>query len=124
MGEPMKDMEYKMVIVVRSDLKLSPGKMAAQVAHAAVNCALASKKKHPLWYRSWYREGQKKVVVKAPDLRRLHEIKASAEHSGMVCSLITDAGHTELPPGTTTCLGIGPGPNAELDRITGDLKLM
>jgi PTH2 family peptidyl-tRNA hydrolase len=120
----MKDFEYKMVIVVRSDLKLSQGKMAAQVAHAAVNCAFASKKRHPIWFRNWYREGQKKVVVKVPDLRGLMELKVRAEDSGVVCSLITDAGHTELPPGTTTCLGIGPGPQDSLDRITGELKLM
>jgi len=120
----MNDMEYKMVIAVRSDLRLSSGKMAAQVAHAAVNCALASKKKNPLWYRNWYQEGQKKVVVNVADLRQLLELKTSAEHSSLVCSLITDAGHTELPPGTTTCLGIGPGPNEAIDRITGELKLM
>jgi PTH2 family peptidyl-tRNA hydrolase len=40
----MIDFEYKMVIITRSDLKLSPGKLAAQVAHAAVACALDTKK--------------------------------------------------------------------------------
>ncbi len=120
----MSEMEYKMVIAVRSDLKLSPGKMAAQVAHAAVNCALASKKKHPAWYRSWYREGQKKVVVKVPGLNDLMDLKMTAEHAGVVCSLVTDAGHTELPPGTSTCLGIGPGPNDAVDNITGELRLI
>ena len=38
--------EFKMVIVVRGDIKLSPGKMAAQVAHAAVNCAFSAKKNY------------------------------------------------------------------------------
>lgn len=120
----MKQMEYKMVIAVRNDLKLSPGKMAAQVAHAAVNCALAAKKKHPLWYRRWYGEGQKKVVVKVSDLKDIMELKMTVEQSGLTSSLITDAGHTELPPGTTTCLGIGPGPEDLLDKITGQLRLM
>ena len=41
------DFDYKMVIVTRKDLSLSPGKIAAQAAHAAVDCALGTKKKNP-----------------------------------------------------------------------------
>lgn len=118
------DFELKMVIVVRKDIKLSPGKLAAQVAHAAVNCALVSKKRKPINFERWYGEGQKKVVVKVQDLAELYKVKQAAEDLGLVTSLITDAGMTELPPNTTTCLGIGPAPNAELDRVTGHLGLM
>jgi len=118
------EFDNKMVIVVRKDLKLSPGKMAAQVAHAAVNCALVSKKRKPLLFERWYHEGQKKVVVKVQNLMELYQIKQDAEDAGLVTSLITDAGLTELPPNTTTCLGIGPAPNAEVDRVTGHLGLM
>ena len=117
-------MEHKMVIVVRKDIKLSPGKMAAQVAHAAVNCALSAKKRQPDRFDAWYEEGQKKVVVKARDLQELYEIKEMAESSGLINSLITDAGHTELPPGTITCLGVGPAPEKEIDKVTGHLGLM
>jgi PTH2 family peptidyl-tRNA hydrolase len=115
---------HKMVIAVRRDLKLSPGKMAAQVAHAAVSCALASKKKKPEWYERWYDEGQKKVVVKVANLRELFELKVAAEDAGLVTALITDAGLTELPPNTTTCLGIGPAPDEQVDKVTGHLGLM
>ena len=61
-----KDMvfEYKMVIVTREDLKLSPGKLAAQVAHAAVSCVLDTKKQNPRWFNKWQNEGGKKAVVK------------------------------------------------------------
>ena len=38
--------------------------MAAQVAHAAVNCSLKSKKSDSSNFKKWYSEGQKKVVVK------------------------------------------------------------
>ena len=118
------EFDNKMVLVVRRDLKLSPGKMAAQVAHAAVNCALSSKKRKTIQFERWYNEGQKKVVVKVQDLAELYRIKQAAEDAGLVTSLITDAGMTELPPNTTTCLGIGPAPNAEVDRVTGHLGLM
>lgn len=118
------EFDYKMVIVVRKDLKLSAGKMAAQVAHAAVNCALSCKKRKPSHFEGWYSEGQKKVVVKVQDLNELYQIKQAAEDAGLVTSLIIDAGMTELPPNTTTCLGIGPAPSTEVDRVTGRLGLM
>jgi PTH2 family peptidyl-tRNA hydrolase len=117
-------MEHKMVIVVRKDLKLSPGKMAAQVAHAAVNCALSAKRRQPDNFDAWYDEGQKKVVVKAKDLEEMFLIKSLAESVGLTVSLITDAGHTELPPGTVTCLGVGPANERDIDKVTGHLRLM
>ena len=120
----MIKIEYKMVIAVRIDLKLSIGKMAAQVAHAAVNCAIASEKKKPVWFKKWHEEGAKKVVVKVSGLAELYSLKISAEDAGLVTSLIVDAGHTELPPNTTTCLGIGPAPDDVIDGVTGHLGLM
>lgn len=120
----MSSFNYKMVIVVRKDLKLSPGKMAAQVAHAAVNCALIAKKRSPMYFDAWYNEGQKKAVLKVNSLLELHGIKAAAEAAGLVTSLIIDAGMTELPPNTTTCLGIGPAPENLIDKVTGHLGLM
>ncbi len=120
----MVEFSNKMVIVVRWDLKLSAGKMAAQVAHAAVNCALAAKKRTPEWFDRWYAEGQRKVVVKVPTLQDLYEVKSNAEALRLVTSLITDAGMTEIPPNTVTCLGIGPGPQEVVDKVTGHLKLV
>jgi len=117
-------LEYKMVIAVRNDLRLSSGKLAAQVAHAAVNCAMAASKKKGDWYRRWYDQGQKKVVVRVENLEELLELKIIAESAGLLTSLITDAGHTELPPGTTTCLGLGPGPEETVDKVTGHLRLI
>jgi PTH2 family peptidyl-tRNA hydrolase len=115
---------YKLVVITRQDLKLSAGKTAVQVAHAAVTCALQSKKRDPDTFREWYEEGQKKVVVKAPDLKALYELKAQAEDLGLVTSLIQDAGLTEIPAGTVTVLGIGPARDRDVDRVTGHLSLL
>ncbi|GIR00805.1 MAG: hypothetical protein CM15mP9_5080 [Methanobacteriota archaeon] len=49
---------------------------------------------------------------------------AKALEGSLVCDLVKDAGHTEIPPGTVTVLGIGPAPRAAVDAITGDLKLL
>lgn len=116
--------DYKMVIVVRDDLKLSPGKLAVQVAHAAVECSLLSKRKKPGWFRKWRDQGAKKVVVKVNDLDDLHKLKDEAEDLKLVAEIIKDAGLTEIPPGTETVLGIGPAPSSVIDRITGDLPLL
>lgn len=112
-----------MVLVVPRDLKLSPGKLAVQVSHAAVKCALDSKEKNK-FFNKWYREGQKKVVVKCDDLEHMEFLKKMAENEDLITCLVKDAGMTEVEPGTVTCLGIGPGPNNLMDKITGDLPLL
>jgi len=117
------EMEYKLVVVVRDDLKMSGGKLAVQVAHAAVSCAMQAKARKTAWFSSWYREGQRKVVVKAKSLEDLLALKDKASRAGIPNELIADAGLTELPPNTTTCLGIGPAPESQIDPITGALPL-
>ena len=116
--------ECKMVIVMRSDLKMSKGKIAAQAAHAAVNCAFASKKKDPRTFDRWYAEGQRKVVLKVDSLEKLYAIKSAADANGLVNSIISDAGRTEIAPGTITCIGIGPTTDSVVDTITGDLSML
>ena len=116
-------MEYKLVVVVRTDLGISKGKMAAQVAHAAVNCTLKSRKSDSSNFKKWFDEGQKKVVVKGQNESILRDLQQHAREIGLVSSLVTDAGLTEVPAGTVTCLGIGPASDSEIDSITGDYSL-
>ena len=118
------DFEYKMVIVTRSDLSLSAGKLAAQVSHAAVSCTLLTKKNKPEWFAKWQREGAKKVVVKVETLEAFFSLKEKAEKLGITTNIVTDAGHTEIPEGTQTVLGIGPAPSNLIDQVTGELSLL
>ena len=118
------DFEYKMVIVTRRDLKLSTGKLCAQVGHAAVDCALQAKQHTPKWFTKWKQEGAKKTVVKVGDVDDFFPLKEKAQQLNLVTALITDAGHTEIPPGTKTVLGIGPGPSNIVDQVTGHLSLL
>lgn len=117
------DMEYKLVVAVRDDLKMSGGKLAVQVAHAAVACALSAKAGKSEWFSKWYGEGQRKVVVRAKDLGHLRELEMEATRLRVPKAMISDAGLTELAPGTTTCIGIGPAPASVIDQITGSLPL-
>jgi len=115
---------YKQVIVVRTDLGMSPGKLAVQVAHGSVGSADVARREHRGWFSAWLSEGQKKVVVKVDNERELHKLRKTANGEGLPNTLIQDAGLTELSPGTTTVLGIGPAPNELLDKVTGELHLL
>ena len=116
--------EVTMVLVTRDDLKLSKGKLAAQCSHAAVNCAIKARKKAVRLYERWNNVGARKIVVRADDEAHLRQLYAKALTAGLVRDLVKDAGHTEIPPGTVTVLGIGPSPRLAVDAITGDLKLL
>ena len=118
------DFEYKMVIVTREDLDLSPGKLAAQVAHAAVSCVLSTKKNNSKWFSKWQNEGAKKAVLKVDTTKDFYPLIEKAEQLNIAAFLIEDAGHTEIPTGTKTVLGIGPAPSNLIDQITGDLSLL
>ncbi len=117
-------MKYKQVIVVRADLKMTKGKTCAQVAHASLSSAEKAMKYNGDWYRAWKKEGQKKVILKISGERELYLLYEMAKGAMLPCFIVNDAGLTELPPNTTTTLGIGPAPDRDVDGITGDLKLL
>lgn len=114
-------MPYKQAIVVRNDLKLPKGKLAGQVAHAAVDAVLKSDKKK---LNEWKSVGQMKIVLKVESEKELIEVMKNANNSGLITSLITDAGRTVVAPGTITCLGIGPDEEDKIDEIIHKLKLL
>lgn len=116
-------LEPKQVIVLRKDLKMSKGKAAAQASHAAVASAIRSKSEKRNDFDLWWRTGQKKVVLAAESESELLEVEARLKKTGVVVVKIDDAGRTQLPPNTTTALGIGPYINKEVDIITSSLKL-
>ncbi len=114
-------MEYKQVILVRDDLKLPKGKLAAQASHASVNALL---KAHKDDIHKWKDEGMKKVVLRVKDLDELLLCRKNAQDAGIVNALVEDAGLTVVEPGTITCLGIGPDKEEKIDSITGHLKCL
>lgn len=115
--------EFKMVLVVRSDLKMGKGKVAAQCSHAAVSVYKQVQRRNPELLKQWEYCGQPKVVVKAPDEDDLFQLLSQAKEVSLPVSLIQDAGRTQIAPGSRTVLGIGPGPADIVDKVTGHLKL-
>lgn len=113
---------YKLILVVRTDLKMGKGKVAAQCAHAAV-AAYKAVENYPEVLRAWERCGQAKITVKVDSDSALKEIAKQAAAVGLLANTIKDAGHTQVKPGSRTVCAIGPGPAKLIDQVTGHLKL-
>lgn len=132
-------MDIKQAIVVRHDLKMRRGKQIAQASHAAM-AFLLDKLDLQFYYATgstvysiglhineiaWILKGQTKICLRVDSEQELLEIRDKAEEAGLAVHVITDAGKTEfhgVP--TITCLAIGPAESSEIDKITGQLKLM
>jgi peptidyl-tRNA hydrolase, PTH2 family len=111
----------KQVIVVNEELKLPRGKLAAQVAHAALAAFLEATREAQ---RRWLADGMPKVVVRCESEVELLALQAQAEQAAVPVAAIRDAGHTVVEAGTLTCIGFGPASREQLDAITGALKLV
>ncbi|KAJ8898497.1 hypothetical protein PR048_003857 [Dryococelus australis] len=117
---------FKMVFVVRSDLGMGKGKIAAQCAHAAVDCYSVALRSNEGVLRAWESQGMPKVTLKCNDQGEdeVLELKAIARSLGLIACTIRDAGRTQVESGSLTVLGIGPGEISVIDQVTGHLKLL
>ena len=115
--------ENKLVLIVRNDLKMTPGKVAAQCSHATLKAFRESKRSCPKILKKWEMNGEPTVVLKVDDEKSLLALASRASKVGLTVSLIKDAGRTQIAPGSTTVLGLGPGPVGLIDHISGHLRL-
>jgi PTH2 family peptidyl-tRNA hydrolase len=115
-------MSVKLVLVVRTDLGMGRGKIAAQAAHAAVGAALAAIGRAE--FAEWLAEGQPKVVLRVNSAEELLAVAVRATQAELPSQLIEDAGRTQLAPGTPTCCAVGPAPADRIDTVTGQLSLL
>jgi len=127
-------MGSKQVLVMRKfDKGMRHGKYISQGSHAAVGALFSigsmvgDKFVIPLsnpFVKEWVVGNFKKVAVYVENDQELIEIYKAAHKAGLPCSLIRDAGLTEFDGvPTLTAVGIGPGNEVEIDKITGHLKL-
>ncbi|MCJ1408050.1 hypothetical protein MMC19_002123 [Ptychographa xylographoides] len=118
--------ECKLVLVVRTDLGMGKGKIAAQCSHATLACYtyfLAHAPASPLLKR-WQSLGQAKVALQCKDEEELLTLQAQALSVGLCARVIHDAGRTQIASGSATVVGIGPGPKSVVDGVTGRLRLL
>lgn len=125
----------KQVIVVRMDLQMSGGKLLAQVSHASM--APLTKRgfiddagfhNHSLInledWKTWVEGSFTKITLKATSEEQLRTLYEKAQHLGLTCELIVDAGHTEFTQPTPTCLSIGPAKTELINKVTGNLPTL
>ncbi|RUP48367.1 mitochondrial peptidyl-tRNA hydrolase 2 [Jimgerdemannia flammicorona] len=115
--------EYKMVLIIRSDLDMSKGKIAAQCSHATLANYKAMLKGNPRGLDQWERTGQAKITLKCEDELQLLDLQQKARKAGLCARSIQDAGRTQIAAGSTTVLAIGPGSVELVNNVTGHLKL-
>ena len=113
--------QVKQVIVVNESLVLPTGKLAAQVAHAAVAALLEASAPAQ---QQWLKEGMPKIVLAARSAEQLRELEKQATEARIPVAAIHDAGRTVVAAGTLTCIGLGPATPTEIDKITGALPLL
>ena len=118
-----RDEEHKMALLVREDVAMGAGKLAAQAGHAAVGAAMATRDRSPMLMGRWECDGQKKVTLGVKNLRVMNELLGEAKTARLTTFVVEDAGRTEVEPGTVTVAAIGPAAASDIDKITGHLRL-
>ncbi|KAL1900890.1 hypothetical protein Sste5346_001951 [Sporothrix stenoceras] len=126
------DEECKLVLVVRTDLGMTKGKIAAQCGHATLACYKILRRaaeRDPTGssarlLQRWERRGQAKIAVQAKGEDTLVTLMGVAHSLGVTAEVIADAGRTQIESGSLTVLGVGPAPKSLVDKITGHLKLL
>jgi PTH2 family peptidyl-tRNA hydrolase len=134
-------METKQVIVVRKDLNMRKGKLAAQVAHASMafitrNLDVVGKTRlfdgefavHTLLTQEqldWLSSSFTKICVYVNSEEELEAVASKAEAAGLTTHRIIDNGLTEFNGVKTfTCVGIGPAECSKINEVTGHLPLL
>ncbi|KPM45771.1 hypothetical protein AK830_g752 [Neonectria ditissima] len=121
--------ECKLVLVVRTDLGMTKGKIAAQCSHATLACfkklskAAEGSAERKLLAR-WEKSGQAKIAVQVKSQAEMLELCRKARGLGITAEVIQDAGRTQIEAGSMTVLGVGPAPRSVVDQVTGGLKLL
>ncbi|XVE71016.1 hypothetical protein DITRI_Ditri10aG0116100 [Diplodiscus trichospermus] len=118
------DQDLKMVLVVRQDLKMKPGKIASQCAHAATGMYADLMQSDRSLLRQWEDCGQPKIVVTCRNQQEMNKLREAAENIGLPTFVVADAGRTQVSAGSKTVLAVGPGPKVAVDSVTGKLNLL
>lgn len=108
-----------MWICVNYDLKMRPGKIAAQVGHCACAADRKSEAQNPHLHRAWYLSGHRKVVLRASEAKLLELLQRYPDRTVS----IRDAGKTQVAPDSLTVIGFTVMAKEEIPELA-TLKLL
>lgn len=117
---------YKMAFVVNMSLDMGTGKLASQVAHAAIGMhrlLLQNENKYGEMVLQWSEDGETKIVLRGNTTQHLVDLERKALRLGLPTYLVQDAGRTQIAAGSTTVLCLM-GRLDVVDQVTGSLKLL
>ena len=115
-------MSYKLALIVRNDLKMSKGKIAAQVGHAVVDATIECIKNGKL--SKWQQDGETIIALKVENEKTLNTILGIAVRKKISNGRVFDAGRTEVLDGTCTVGFVGPDKTDKIDKLTSQLKCL
>jgi PTH2 family peptidyl-tRNA hydrolase len=132
--------DIKQMIVMRKDLNMRKGKIAAQASHASLSAVIKTSLKEGIdfeldensciamrgnsYLANWLKDSFKKVCVYVNSEEELLDIYNQGLENGFIVSLVRDSGLTEFHNVPTyTCLAFEPLPANLIDKITGNLPL-
>ena len=144
---PERTYKSKQMIVMRRDLRMRKGKIAAQAGHACVEATLMALAREgrldqvrvtaseswvylddegtpstPL--SRWFDAGVAKVCVYVDGEDALLDLAIRGREAGFAVALVRDAGFTEFHGEPTyTCLAFEPLAPEQIDPLTGNLPL-
>ena len=136
-------MKIKQVIVMRKDLNMRKGKIAAQASHACIAALIKAASvnnsslnwnfkedkiecvgKNDRYISDWLNNSYTKICVYVESEKELLKIKEQGDKLHLVSAIVTDNGLTEFHgQKTLTCLAFEPLPSEIIDKITGNLNL-
>ncbi|KAJ1967317.1 hypothetical protein H4R35_006743 [Dimargaris xerosporica] len=122
-GSDDEDHNMKLTLVIRKDLGMTKGKIAAQCCHATLGCYKRAQRHCPRALKAWERSGQAKVTLRCDDEAEMLALQHAAAAQGLTTYCVQDAGRTQIAAGSRTVLGIGPGSVEAIDQVSGHLKL-
>lgn len=126
-----RETNVKQVVIVRRDLDMSKGKLAAQVAHASIAWLTDKLRSNGIVsmgllsppQAEWIDGPFKKIVVWVKDEAEFWQIVKAASFADLATFPILDQGVTVFSQATWTTAGIGPDYDEKLKPITGHLQL-
>uniref|UniRef100_A0A7N0TBF7 peptidyl-tRNA hydrolase n=1 Tax=Kalanchoe fedtschenkoi TaxID=63787 RepID=A0A7N0TBF7_KALFE len=98
--------DFKMVLVVRNDLKMGKGKIAAQCSHATLGLYKKILHRAPKALQRWEMCGQVKVVVKIESEEDMLSLQERAKSLHLPTHVTIDAGRTQIAPNSRTVMAV------------------